>query len=122
MDVELKRKLPSLAEAAVLSEKDKAFLREVASHVRAVYPGAQLLLYGSRGRGDARVDSDWDILIIADGADDRSLQHAVFDRTFAFGLDPNTWLDLRYSTRERWEEYRSWLEFFRNVLDDAIEI
>ena len=29
-------------------------------------PNGRLLLYGSRARGDARSDSDWDLLIILD--------------------------------------------------------
>ena len=34
---------------------------------RATMPaGSSLLLYGSRARGDAREDSDWDLLILLD--------------------------------------------------------
>lgn len=40
-------------------------MREVA---KAVLPsGADAFLFGSRARGDARPDSDWDILILIDG-------------------------------------------------------
>jgi len=30
--------------------------------IRATEPTAQIILYGSRARGDAREDSDWDVL------------------------------------------------------------
>ena len=30
--------------------------------IRASEPAAQIILYGSRARGDAREDSDWDVL------------------------------------------------------------
>ena len=40
-------------------------MKEIAS---AVLPaGAEALLFGSRARGDARPDSDWDVLILIDG-------------------------------------------------------
>ena len=80
-------KIPTLEEATVLSAEDEAFLREVAAKIRAVETGAELLLYGSRGRGDAR-----------------------------------TFLELMVATRERWEADRSWLAYFRNVIDDAVAI
>ena len=35
--------------------------------VQKIEPGADLILYGSRARGDAVPDSDWDFLILVDG-------------------------------------------------------
>lgn len=32
--------------------------------VRATEPDAQIILYGSRARGDNREDSDWDVIVI----------------------------------------------------------
>lgn len=36
--------------------------------IRAVYDPRQLWLFGSRARGDAREDSDWDLLAVVDDA------------------------------------------------------
>ena len=61
--------------------------------IRASEPTAQIILYGSRARGDAREDSDWDVLATVDkprlSLKDRSkiqirrLQHCN-TATFAF--------------------------------------
>lgn len=49
-----------------------SLLEKVRESVRAVKPGARIVLYGSRARGDAKPDSDWDILVLIDG--ERSLE------------------------------------------------
>lgn len=41
------------------------FLSKVKQNVHEIDSGAQVWLYGSRARGDAREDSDWDILVLS---------------------------------------------------------
>ena len=36
----------------------------ITTTVRSSEPDAQILLYGSRARGDARKDSDWDVIVL----------------------------------------------------------
>lgn len=51
-------------------------LDRVKKIIRQVEPEADIILYGSRARGDARHDSDWDFLILLDGEvdSDRTLK------------------------------------------------
>ncbi|QKZ11664.1 nucleotidyltransferase domain-containing protein [Spirosoma sp. KUDC1026] len=42
---------------------DALFLQEVKRYINKVDPEAEIWLFGSRARGDARDDSDWDFLI-----------------------------------------------------------
>jgi len=50
---------------AVIGEAE---LREMVAAIRAEIPGAEVRLFGSRARGDARPDSDVDLLITAPDA------------------------------------------------------
>ena len=45
-------------------ESDKQILELIGKTVHNVDPAAEVILFGSRARGDARKDSDWDVLII----------------------------------------------------------
>ncbi len=45
----------------------KELLEQVRQTVRGVEPDAEIILYGSRSRGNALSESNWDFLIIVDG-------------------------------------------------------
>lgn len=58
-------------------------LPEAASKVRQLCPDAELRLYGSRARGEAQPDSDWDLLVLVP---DLSLKGAIRDALYDLEL------------------------------------
>lgn len=82
--------------------------------------GASLWLYGSRARGDARPDSDYDLLILLDK---NTVQGADFDNysypLFAMGLEIDAEINAHIYTKKDW---RSWdyVPFHDNVEEDKI--
>jgi hypothetical protein len=63
-------------------------LREFGAQLHAALPGVvqEVRLFGSRARGEARPDSDWDLAVVvpADLATDPSVRDAVSDTAFDF--------------------------------------
>ena len=90
--------------------------------IRASEPTAQILLYGSRARGDAREDSDWDVLAIVDkprlSLTDRSnIQYPVWDKGLELGQEINVFP----YTRQQWEQTP--LSLFKyNVMKEGITL
>ncbi len=62
---------------------DEQFLQEVKRYVHQIDPQAEVWLFGSRARGDAREDSDWDFLVLTDqpvnGSSKRRLRYHLYD-------------------------------------------
>lgn len=62
---------------------DEPLLRTIAAEIQAAIPGAEVRLFGSRARGDARPDSDLDLLVTVPDA--WLASHSRFEETDALG-------------------------------------
>ncbi len=91
--------------------------------VRAVEPGAEIILYGSRARGDAGPESDWDLLILVDGPVDGDRKTAIRHRLYEVEWDSDEVLTSIIFSREDWNSplYRA-MPFHQNVDQDGISL
>lgn len=109
-----------------MTEKDKyksLIDALIAKAVEILPKGSQVSLYGSRARGDARPDSDWDIHILIPGEEKLPL---VLWNKFAWpladiGLLFNEIINPRLYSYLGWEK-RSFLPFHKNVESEKIII
>jgi uncharacterized protein len=60
-----------------------SLLKTVKQTVREIEPDADIILYGSRSRGDTGPESDWDFLVLVDGpvSDERTdrIRHRLYE-------------------------------------------
>lgn len=81
---------------------------------------ASVILYGSRARGDAREDSDWDVIILTDSpkADFdtfMSLGNPLYDLADKYGIEINPVI----YNRKQWDNSAPTL-FRHNVLKEGV--
>lgn len=86
----------------------------------ALPQGSSLLLYGSRARGDAHKDSDWDLLILLDKPEltDSDYDNVSFPFTM-LGWSIGELISPQLYTKSEWESI-SFLPFYKNVEHDKI--
>ena len=84
-------------------------------------PMAQTILYGSEARGDARPDSDIDLLIlIPEGEVTPEREHSIVSKLFEIELQTGVIISSLIMPRERWEHYPVSTPFYRNVNREGI--
>lgn len=99
------------------------FLRRVKAAVRAVEPSAEVLLYGSRARGDANPLSDWDFLILLDGAVDRERERRARHQLYDVELATERLVSSIIRSREEWQGAKArWTPFRENVRREAVAL
>jgi len=91
-------------------------LKQVKEAILEIEPGAEVILYGSRARGDSTAWSDWDFLILVDGpvGDDRvdRIRHRLYEIEWASGQI----LSSIVRSREQWRSQPlSSTPFYRSV-------
>jgi len=69
-----------------LKDNQKKALLELKKRLLGRFPGAEIILYGSKARGDFDEESDIDVLIILKNRVDDSLREEVFSMSFKVEL------------------------------------
>ncbi|MBO7489210.1 MAG: nucleotidyltransferase domain-containing protein [Bacteroidales bacterium] len=97
-------------------------LEMIRTTVRATEPDAEIILYGSRARGDAREDSDWDIIVLLNKPpmphnERYEIACDLWDKGFDIGEEINTFV----YTKDQWDSAPPSL-FKHNVREEGIRL
>ncbi|MEP7267553.1 MAG: nucleotidyltransferase domain-containing protein [Saprospiraceae bacterium] len=84
-------------------------------------PNAKIYLYGSRARGNAKPDSDWDLLILLNDGKitldiERNITYPLYDLEFEIGemISPRVYSELE------WFSKYTITPFYANVMREGI--
>jgi len=100
---------------------DHRLLAECKAAIEEVAPDASLILYGSRARGDAREDSDYDLLVLVDREQDMELEQAIVNQLVPLEVRTGEVLTVLVYGRSQWGSalYRA-MPFHKNVTREGV--
>ena len=98
-------------------------LEQIKRAVLEVEPDAEIILYGSRSRGDAVPASDWDLLILVEGAQSDSRTDRIRHRLYEVAWDAGEVISAIIRGREEWNSglYRA-MPFHQRVQQEGVRI
>ncbi len=104
-------------------EGDRALLDRCRQAIRRVAPDADIILYGSRARGDAQEYSDYDLLVLVDQPASIALKDRILSSIYPVELETGAMLTLVTYNRRQWESlpYRE-MPFHENVERDGVAL
>ena len=97
-------------------------LKQISKKLHALAPNASSVLFGSRARGDAKPESDWDILILLDKERIELSDHdTIVYPLYELGWNLNLNLSVKLYTKKEWAR-RHFTLFYKNIEKEGIAL
>jgi len=92
----------------------------VKDEIRKIDDKAEVILFGSRARGDFRQDSDWDFLILLEKPLSPGLKDLIREKLYKLELDTNEVISSLVHNKQDWEN-RAVLPIYQIIQQEGIE-
>lgn len=99
---------------------EEQILEHIKSLVLEIDPTAQIILFGSRARKEATIESDWDILIISELDHGLKTEQLFRHKLFYLELDAGISISTFVFNREVWNTNAKQTPLFDSVSQDGI--
>ncbi len=100
---------------------DAEFLLEVKRNVLQIDPLAEVWLFGSRARGDARTDSDWDFLVLTDESPNWTFKSRLRDHLYDVGFNTNHVISTVIQSRKQ-TPFLTMTDLYQNVMEEGVRL
>ncbi len=91
-------------------------------NISEVDPNAEVILYGSRARGDAKKDSDWDILVLTNYPVSNQIEKAFRDHLYDLELETGETLSLFVYSKKDWNTKHHISPYYHNVMSQGVQL
>lgn len=101
---------------------ERQVVDEATAAILSVEPRARVILYGSRARGEAHAESDFDLLVVTPGPVTAADRDPYYAATVDIDLKYGELTSLLFVPAAEWRARRDTHFFLREVLADGISI
>lgn len=106
-----------------MNMKDQYIINLIKSKIRQKNSDAEVILFGSHARGEANIDSDWDILILLNSLIvTRKIEKEYREELFEVELEIGEPISTFVFSKNDWESNHSITPLFKNIQRDGIHI
>ena len=105
-----------------MKRKTKHIAQLIRKNINLIDPKAEIILYGSRARGDDRPDSDWDILILTDYPVDLEKERKFRNNLYDLELETGESFSLFIYSKSDWTTKQRITPFYQNVSQEGVAL
>ncbi len=103
-----------------MNNVENKILSQIKRIVREQEPTAKIYLYGSRSKGKARSDSDWDLLILLNRESiSYEVEHGISSPLYDLEFDTGEVISPMIYSEKEWNSKYRFTPFFKNVMREG---
>lgn len=104
-----------------MRKQDKKIKERIREKINQKNPNAQIILFGSRARGQSHKDSDWDILILLNQPQVSRLTGKEYrDELYELELEIGEPISTLVFSKTEWEQKHIWTPLYQNIKREGI--
>lgn len=105
-----------------MNKKDDIILK-IKQIIYHLAPDAEIILYGSRARGNAKKLSDWDLLVLLNSPNiSFALETKLMDELYELEIDSGEVISPLFYTKSDWNDNHIVTPLFENIKKDGIRL
>ena len=103
-----------------MKEKDTHIATRIRTEIKRIDPKAKVVLFGSRARGDAKKDSDWDLLILIDSLDIRESEDLFRDKIYDLELETGEIISMFVYNNKDWTSRHKITPLYKSIKKEGV--
>ena len=105
-----------------MKAQKNSIVKDIRNYVNQVDPTADVILYGSRARGEENPDSDWDILVLTDSAANLKTERRFRDKLYDLELKTGEVFSVFVYSKRDWQTKQKITPFYQSVLKEGVAL
>lgn len=104
------------------TEKDKRIFQKMKDVVLGIDSSAEIILFGSRARGDFKEDSDYDFLILTKNEVNHKFRTRIFNAVYDVQLEEEVITQEVIRNKDEWETKHTITPLYYQISNDGIKL
>ena len=105
-----------------MTEIESHIISRIREEIKTIDSRAKIILFGSRARGDSKIDSDWDILILIDSPVNVNIERAFRYKLFDLELETGEVFSTFVHNKKIWNTKHRVTPFYRSIKKEGVQL
>jgi uncharacterized protein len=100
--------------------EDNHIAKQIKNSIKTIDSKAQVIIFGSRARGDSKIESDWDILILTDYPVTVKVEDTFRDVLFDIEIETGEVLSIFIYQNSDWNSRHKVTPLYKNIQKEGV--